>query len=238
MKIGLFSDTHYCNSENLGMGRMPKRSLERVSEAMEEFKKQGVEACFCLGDLSDAPEGHTKDDAFNSFNTILSVIKSYNIPFYFVPGNHDYLKLTGEDIEKRFGLKKPPYTIESKECSIIVLDANYLSSYECFDKAGVVWYDSNLPPFQIEYLKKELARLDGPVVVMVHECLDSTIADTACIVKNAEAVREVINESKKVKMVIQGHFHKGSENVIDGIPYLILKGMCEGETNPYKIIEI
>ena len=38
--------------------------------------------------------------------------------------------------------------------------------------------------------------------------------------------------------VFQGHYHSGHEAVIDGIPYLTLAAMCEGERNSYKIVEI
>ena len=73
---------------------------------------------------------------------------------------------------------------------------------------------------------------------MVHECLDPTVEDKACVIKNSEAVREVIKQSGKVKMVIQGHYHRGNEIMIDEIPYIALKGVCEAEENPYRIMEI
>jgi UDP-2,3-diacylglucosamine pyrophosphatase LpxH len=58
------------------------------------------------------------------------------------------------------------------------------------------------------------------------------------IVRNAADVRQIIRESGKVKMVIQGHFHSGAESIIDDIPYITIPAMCEREEMPYKIMEI
>ncbi|MBQ7760950.1 MAG: metallophosphoesterase [Clostridia bacterium] len=237
MKIGLFSDTHYCNCETIGGCRNPALAYERTRQAMEVFKNEGVDLCFSLGDMTDHVQGDTKEDIKGYFEKMLSLIKSFDIPFYSVPGNHDYLMLTREEIERELGLKAPPYTIEKEEISFIILDANYRSDYRCFDEAGVLWTDSNLPPFQVEYLKNQLERAQKPVIVLVHENLDPNTEENH-IIKNATQVRKIIKDSGKVKMVIQGHYHSGKNSVVDGIPYITLSAMCEAKENPFQIIEI
>ncbi len=237
MKIGLFSDTHYCNCEALGGGRNPQLAYERTKEAMETFKKQGVDLCFSLGDMTDHIEGDTKKDVKSYFEKMLALVKSFDIPFYSVPGNHDYLMLTREEIEKELGLKTPPYTIEKEGIDFIILDANYRSDYRCFDEAGVLWTDANLPPFEVEYLKNQLEKSTNPVIVLVHENLDPSV-DENHIIKNATEVRRIIKDSGKVKMVIQGHYHSGKNSIVDEIPYITLAAMCEARKNPYQIIEI
>ncbi|MBQ8840223.1 MAG: metallophosphoesterase [Clostridia bacterium] len=237
MKIGLFSDTHYCNCETIGGLRNPTLAYERTREALEIFKKERVDLCFCLGDMTDHIDGDTKEDIKGYFEKMLSLIKSFDIPFYSVPGNHDYLMLTREEIERELGLKAPPYTVENQGISFIILDANYRSDYRCFDEAGVEWTDSNLPPFQVEYLKKQLENATNPVIVLVHQNLDPTVEENHAI-KNAAEIRKIIKDSGKVKMVIQGHYHNGKSSLIDGIPYITLSAMCEAKESPYQIIEI
>lgn len=237
MKIGLFSDTHYCDCETIGGLRNPKLAYERTREAMEMFKKEKVDICFSLGDMTDHVDGDRKEDIKNYFKKMLSLIKSYNLPFYSVPGNHDYLMLNREEIERELGLKAPPYLIEKKEYNFIILDANYRSDNRCFDEAGVLWTDSNLPPFQVEYLKNQLEKSNKPVVVLVHENLDPSV-DENHIIKNADEIRKIIKDSNKVKMVIQGHYHLGKYSVVDEIEYITLSAMCEAKEAPYKIIEI
>lgn len=236
MKLGLFSDPHYCECDDIGGGRRPSLSYDKIKAAMEAFKENKVDLCICMGDLTDHAEGDTKADAKNNLKRIMSLITSYEIPFYLVVGNHDYLILNGDDLKEE-NIDTPPYKIETEKYNFIALDGNYRSNMERFDKAGVVWDDSNLPPFQLDYLKKALASSEKPCIVLVHENLDPTV-HYQHIIKNADEARKIIKESGKVKMVIQGHFHEGSYQIIDGIPYLTIKGMCQGEENPYVVLEI
>ena len=236
MKIGLFSDPHYCNRGDVGGDRRASLSYDKIKEAMETFKASNVSLCICMGDLTDCPEGDTKEDAKRNLSTIMGLINSYGIPFYLVVGNHDCIALSPEDF-KFENIDTPPYKIETEEYNFIVLDGNYRSNMERFDVAGVVWDDSNLPPFQVEYLKAELLKSTKPCIVLVHENLDPTV-HYQHIIKNAQEVREIIAQSGKVKMVIQGHYHEGNHIEIDGIPYHTVKGMCQGTDNPYEILEI
>lgn len=237
MKIGIFTDCHYCNADYLGPTRRPILSIGKIKEAMEEFNNQNVDMVFCLGDMTDHNEGSTKEEIISCFNEEMKLIKSYNIPFYLVPGNHDYLVMTAEDMEREAGFKIPPYTIETDTHNFIILDANYRSNMVRFDKAGVEWTDSNLPPEQMKFLKENLSKSTKPCVVLVHENLDPSV-DKMHIIKNASDVRAIINNSGKVQMVLQGHYHYGNENKIGNIPYITLPAMCEGEGNSYKIIEL
>ena len=236
MKLGLFSDPHYCKSDNIGLGRRPCLSYGKIKDAMDAFEKENIDVCFCLGDLTDHVEGDTKEDAKDNLHKVMELINSYNIPFYLVPGNHDYLMLDATDLKSE-NIHTPPYKIELREHNFIVLDGNYRSNGERFDTAGVVWDDSNLPDFELDFLRKELESSKKPCVVLIHENLDPTVQEQH-IVKNAHVVRQIIKESGKVKLVIQGHFHEGSERIIDNIRYLTLKGMCQGNDNPYIILDI
>ena len=237
MKIGLFTDCHYCNADTIGGNRRPKLSFQKIREAMTHFKAQNVDMVFCLGDMTDHDEKSTKEDIISCFKEAMHLISSFNLPFYLVPGNHDYLVMTATDMERESSFKIPPYTVKTNTHSFIVLDANYRSNMVRFDKAGVEWTDSNLPPFQVDFLKNELDNANTPCIILVHENLDPSV-DKYHIIKNADQIRDIIKSSGKVKMVIQGHYHQGNENTVDGIPYITLPAMCEGENNPFKIIEL
>ncbi len=237
MKIGLFTDCHYCQAEYIGPTRRPILSLNKIKEAMESFKANNVDMVFCLGDMTDHDENSTREQIIACFKEAMTLIKSYNIPFYLVPGNHDYLVMTANDMEKEAGFKVPPYTIEAEAYNFIILDANYRSNMIRFDTAGVEWTDSNLPPEQVDFLKTELNRSTKQCVVLVHENLDPSV-DKMHIIKNAHLIRSIIKNSNKVSLVIQGHYHNGYESTIDNIPYITLPAMCEGESNKFRILEL
>ncbi|MBQ8393739.1 MAG: metallophosphoesterase [Clostridia bacterium] len=234
MKIGLFTDSHYCKSQ-LGGGRDSGASFEKIKVSMEAFKREGVDICFCLGDLTDHGPTDTKETVEKCFIEVMELINSYGIPFYLVPGNHDYLMMKAEELVEKTGYKIPPYVVSTEELDFIVLDANYRSNMIRFDIAGVEWTDSNLPPQQIEFLKKALNNSSKECVILVHENLDPNVQECH-IIKNSEEVREIIKHSERVKLVLQGHYHCGANAVIDNIPYITLSAMCENKDNYYKII--
>ena len=237
MKIRLFTDVHYCHAEHLCKTRRPLLSMGKLRETMECFKENKVDVCVCLGDLTDNPKDSTKEETLSCLGEVMDIINSYNMPFLLVPGNHDYLMMTADQLSEAVGCQIPPYSIKFKECTLIVLDANYRESGNRFDVEGVKWTDSNLPPSQLEFLKNELEKAQNECIVLVHECL-SPLVEERHIIKNANKAREIIIDSQKVKTVISGHYHKGGDHNIDGVRYLTLPAMCEGEENYYKIFEI
>ena len=237
MKLGIFTDSHYCNAESMDNTRRPSLSLDKIKDAMKAFADAKVDACFCMGDLTDHAPGNTKEDVVKCFKECVEMIKSYNIPFNFIPGNHDYIIMNHDEVEEMLGQKMPPKVLEFMNFNFIMLDANYRSSGFRFDQVeDHCWNDSNLPQWQVDFFEKALNESEKDCIVFVHENLDPNIAPSH-LVKNHEKIRELIKNSGKVKAVIQGHYHKGAENMVDGIPYITLSAMCEGTENSYKIIE-
>ena len=142
--------------------------------------------------------------------------------------------LSREELEAA-GLTLPPYKLSFGEYDFIALDANYRTDGRRFDVAGVEWIDSNLPEEQCSFLKEALADGERKKIICIHENLDPNV-DFWHIVKNAAIVRGIIKD--KVSLVLQGHYHLGAENVVDGIPYITLAAMCEGEENSYRILTL
>ena len=80
----------------------------------------------------------------------------------------------------------------------------------------------------------------GKVVVFCHQRLDDS-AEPRHIVKNAVAIRAVMEKSGKVCAVLTGHQHCGGYHVLNGIPYYCLRAMVcdsgEGE-NSYAVCSV
>lgn len=235
MKLGIFADTHYCKKEILCRTRHPSLSLGKIKEAMEAFTAVGVDLCICMGDLVDICD--SVSEAEECIANAIGLIRSYDIPFMLIPGNHDYKVFSAEEFSVRTGCAIPPCVFDTGSYLLIMLDANYRSDNRRFDVAGVDWKDSNLPPEQLEFLYQALTTADKPSVVLVHENLDTSVQANH-IIKNASAARKIIEQSGKVKLVIQGHYHPGADHVINGIRYLTVPAMCEGTENRYMILDI
>ena len=202
---------------------------------MNAFRDATVDLCVCLGDFID--KGTTSEEPLVCISEAMDLIRSYNIPYRIIPGNHDYTVFKAEEFSEKTGCHIPPYIWESETHLLIFLDASYRSNEERFDIAGVEWKDSNLPKWQIDYLEKVLTQTDKQCVVFLHECI-STDVNSDHRVKNADEIRLVLEKSRRVNLVLQGHYHKGSDVTEKGIRYLTLPAMCEGENNSFLILDL
>lgn len=234
MKIGIFTDSHYCKAEVLCKTRRPSLSLKKIAEAMDAFKEASVDMCICLGDLIDV--GTMWEESVSCALEAMNLIRSYGIPYRVIPGNHDYTLFSAEEFSQVIKCPIPPYVVETETHILLFLDASYRSDNRRFDIAGVEWKDSNLPPFQLDFLKTVLSNTDKTCIVLLHECLDSGVCPNHRV-KNAENVRCVLEESQKVHLVLQGHYHKGADRIENGIRYLTIPAMCEGEKNHFLILD-
>ena len=95
MRIGLFTDSHYCNKEMLGEGRRPALGYERIENELPKFKENGVELVICLGDLVD--DCHDEIKNIEMIRKISFMIRSFGMDFYCLMGNHDYQNFTREE---------------------------------------------------------------------------------------------------------------------------------------------
>ena len=238
MKLGLFTDPHYCDQEVTCRTRRPVLSYGKIREAMEVFVREGVDFVLCLGDIIDKCD----DPKTNLEKTreIAALIHSYALPFYSLMGNHDANVFTRQEFNALVNGSPvlPPVSITVSGKELILLDANYNDDGSSYAPGEVNWKNTYIPE---EQLRSRMQKLNDPNVteayVFLHQNLDPEVQKDH-IVRNAETVREMIRASGKVKAVFQGHYHKGHEAVIDGIPYHTLPAMCEGEENRFMIIEL
>ncbi len=235
MKIGIFSDLHFCSAEDLGLGRRPQEGFERLRRALNDFKQGEVDLCVCLGDMIDRAEGDSRDEVLGYLKKCVALIREFGIPFYLVPGNHDFLVLSREDF-KGAGITLAPFTIKGEGVTLIGLDANYRENGH-FDTIGEKWDDAHLPSTQLKMLEGEIDASCGECVVMIHENLDPCV-DFSHQLRNASEVNEIVSRhSDKVKSVLQGHFHYGADNTFSGVPYHTVKSICVFDEGFFEILE-
>jgi len=99
---------------------------------------------------------------------------------------------------------------------------------------------ANVPDWELAWLGKTLAIAPGPTVVFGHQCLDPS-ADPNHLVRNAAAVREVLERSGKVAAVFTGHEHNGGGCVHNGIFCYTLRALVKASlpaSNGFAGVEI
>lgn len=233
MKIGIFTDTHYCKLTLLEQERNPSRAYDAVKTAFDEFKRHSVETAVCLGDLVHFHDGF--DESIRHLERISDLINSYGIPIYHCMGNHDNEIVSGEDFAKISGFNVAPCFCENDDCRLIFLDASHTPDGKPFEREHVDWTLSYVPENELAWLKGELDT-EKKCFVFIHQCLDPSV-DGQHIVSNAEEVNALLAE-KGVRHVFQGHYHHGAESTVNGIPYTTVRAMCIGEETNYLIIEL
>lgn len=237
LSLGLLTDIHYADKNTLGT-RAYRDSLLKGKDAAEFFKIKKPAAIICLGDLIDAAP--SVDTEISYLTAICKVLNIAGIPRHHVLGNHCVATLKKEEFFKyaKSANTEGHYSFDLKGTHFIVLDACYNSKMEPYSRNNFVWHDSNITPQEIEWLKEDLAETKLPTVIFTHQRLDVDRPNKYAIKQSVE-VRKILEESKKVRVVFQGHSHKNELAEVNEIPYCTLAAMVEGEgveSNSYSLL--
>lgn len=242
LSFGIVTDAHYADEEPKGT-RWYRESLAKMNECVTLMNDKKVDFLIELGDLKDQGEPTTEDTTLKYLTAIEKVYRKFKGPRYHVLGNHDVdsiSKIQFLDRVENTGIAKglTYYSFDAKGFHFVVLDANFKSDGSDYDHGNFNWEDTNIPMWQIDWLKEDLLSTSKPVIIFVHQQLDVT-GSTG--VRNAVKIREVLQESKKVLAVFQGHHHAGHYSQIEGIHYYTLKALVEGsgeKNNSYAIVDV
>ena len=196
-----------------------------------------------LGDLKDQDHPPVELRTLLYLERAEGVFQQFNGPTYHVLGNHDMDSLSKSQFLARVentGIDRGRsyYSFDVKGLHCFVLDANYRADGTDYDHGNFNWTDTNIPVYELNWLRRDLAAAHAPVIGFVHQLLDGT-GDP--YIKNAAEVRQVLEESGKVLAVFQGHYHRGQYQDIHGINYYTLKAQVEGQgddNNAYATVEI
>ena len=242
VRFGIVTDCHYANADTVGT-RYYRHSLDKLGECVEAMNKQQVDFLVELGDFKDQNSPPAEQKTLSYLQAVESVFCKFDGPAYHVLGNHDQDSLsktqfltnienTGIDAGRSY------YSFDFNGVHFVVLDANYKSDGTDYDHGNFDWTDANVPPAELQWLRRDLAASRGHVIVLVHQLLDGTGSHH---VKNTADVRQVLEQSGRVLAVFQGHRHDGGYSRIEGIHYYTLKAVVEGpspENNSYAIVEV
>ena len=233
MKIGIFTDSHYCDLDLLERDRKPRYAYSAVKRAFDDFKAQGVEIAVCLGDIVHFHNG--TQESIRHLKKISELINSYGIPTFHCMGNHDNEVISPEDFAKVTGFGVAPTVAENDEVRLVFLDASYTPEGEPYGRIDVDWTRSLVPEKELRWLDSQL---DTPkrTAVFIHQNIDTNV-ESRHIVSNADEVNRIIAKHS-VTHVYQGHYHYGAQNVINGIPYTTLRAICLEEDKNYLITEV
>ena len=235
LKIGLITDLHYADKPAAGT-RYYRETPDKLAKAVEQFTRDKVDFIVELGDLVDAAKSVEDETSYlKTINTQLAKIPGDR---HYVLGNHCVQTLTKAEFLAGIEREKSHYSFDAAGWHFVVLDACFNSGGEDYGRNNFAWTDANVPASQLEWLQADLKKADGKAIVFAHQRLDVTRQHS---VKNAEAVRKVLEGSEKVAAVFQGHSHQNDYQAIGGIHYCTLAAMVEGsgeKNNAYARLDV
>lgn len=231
LKAGIITDMHKTTKADSST-RIYSASMDKMKVFIDTMKKEKPAFIIELGDFVDTLAKGT-DPAAN-LREIETLYTSLGIPAYHVLGNHDFDNLRRDEFLSgvtNTGIEKGRtyYSYDAGDVHCIVLDADYTpDKFRPYDMNTPedtfwTWVDTTIPPQEMDWLKDDLKKTGKPVIVFSHQTLDRVDTQDHNI-KNASAVRAVLEESGKVLAVISGHDHQGGYSNIKGIHYVVLNG--------------
>ena len=231
----MITDLHYADKPPAG-SRHYRETPEKLAEAAERFATEKPAFVVELGDFIDAAD---------SVETELGYLKRINREFttlsenrHYVLGNHCVDTLTKREFLDGVEQQKSYYSFDSGGVHFVVLDSCFRSDGEPYRRRNFQWTDANIPAAELEWLADDLKQTSKQTVIFAHQRLDVSAHHG---VKNAAAVRQVLETSGKVLAVFQGHSHKNDHQQIAGIHYCTMVAMVEGAgagSNGYSILKI
>lgn len=243
LRFGLVTDIHYADIEPAGM-RQYRESPAKLAECVRFMNEQKVDFLVELGDFKD--QGKPPDEAatLGYLRKIEDVFRGFKGLRFHVLGNHDVDSISKQQFLDVVGRVSTPvpgshgsyYEFGAKGVNFLVLDGNFRSDSVGYDHGNYAWEDPNVPAHELDWIEASLAA-PQPAIVFVHQRLDG---EGGYFVKNAAAVRAVLERSSKVIAVFQGHQHEGGYSLINGIHYYTLKSVIEGSglgNSAYAIVE-
>lgn len=247
IRIGLITDLHYAERPTPeGSTRFYGESLKKLSECVTVMNREQVDFLIQIGDFKDQNDPPVESETLEFLEVMVNELTHFNGPAYHVLGNHDHDSISKQQFLDRitipgFGSAKSYYSFDQNDFHFVVLDANYTSSGEPYNRGNFIWTDSNVPKSQLNWLQEDLQRTRKPTIVFVHQRLDEKEGNENYCVGNASAVRNILEQAGNVILVLQGHYHPGDMTTINDIVYYTLEAAVEGsglENNSFAILEI
>jgi alkaline phosphatase len=231
----MVTDLHHADKP-AGGSRHYRETLRKFEKAARQFARDGVDLVVELGDVIDAADSLETEKAY--LTTIAKRFAATPGRQHYVLGNHCVHALTKTEFLDIVGQPKSYYSFDVGGYHFIVLDACFRSDGDPYGRKNFTWTDANIPIVEVEWLKSDLEKTPHKTVAFIHQRLD---VEGHYGVKNAAAVRRVLEKSGKVLAVFQGHYHRNDHHTIGGIHYCTLAAMVEGtgpDANAYAVVDI
>jgi Icc protein len=231
LRIAQVTDLHlFAESDQCLLGMPTLRSLNALITQLRQLRPQ-PDLLLLTGDLS-------QDGSAASYAHVQRLFAPLEIPIYWLPGNHDHVKVMERSLTQ-FNADK---SFRCGSWQFILLNSQ---------DPGCV--HGRLSKESLQWLDRQLAEnLDVPTLVSLHHppfAVNSTWLDTSTLQNSAELLK-VLDRYPQVKLVVFGHIHQEFQRqrktvIYLGTPSTCIQFACEsdefalGKEDPgFRLIEL
>ena len=184
--------------------------------------------------LGDDIEDESREADLARYVECQDILRGAKAELVNVAGNHDTIHLTREDLSRIWHRDAGVHT-PAPAPLFYALDRGgfHIAILHTIERKDV---DVRIPHAQLEWLKDDLARTTLPVIVLMHHSAsEQDLSDSfwfkdlahLALVKERAELRQILEESGKVRAVFNGHVHRNHLDVIRGIPYVTIQSLIE-----------
>lgn len=233
VSFALITDIHYADKDTAGT-RHYRDSLRKTRQFAEILAPRKSAFAVELGDIVD---GAAKPIEARYLRTIDAEFAAVGVACHYVIGNHDVATFSKDEFLSLAGGKAPWYSFDHGLWHFVILDANFNADFTPYAAGNFSWTETYVPPDELDWLAGDLAAAaNRKTVCFIHQNLHNEDNDHG--VKNAPAVRTVLEQVGTVAAVFQGHMHTGGYAAINGIHYLTLKATVEDDSPAFALVTL
>lgn len=233
LTVALVTDIHFGPAANFE-GKLRKLTveapplLEAFVQRMNEVVRPDV-----VVNLGDDVEDESPELDLERYRRVVGILSRCEAPVIHVAGNHDTAFLSDKDLADAWNEEAPTGARAGKLYrSRDVCGAHFVVLHTHEVKDQRVFIDEE----QLEWLEKDLAATELPVVVLMHHsAADQVLVGNRwfegrphiCLVQERKRLRAILEASRKVLVVLNGHLHWNQLTVHRGIPYVTVQSLIE-----------
>ncbi|MCI8291720.1 MAG: hypothetical protein HFJ32_01430 [Clostridia bacterium] len=237
-KLVVFSDIHYLDKRpekidfNLSR-KLTQYSIEVTNKLIDKINTDKPDISICLGDLIEDTFNHNKDIVNYTF--IWNKLKSIQVPFYSVMGNHDLRTMNSrQELEKIMGYENATFSFNLKGYHFIILTTDIREDLGGED--GGIYKAQCISKKEINWLKEDLAKNRLPCIIFTHFGLaeDKQMGNywfeknpENGLMNNRQEVKEIIKLDNNVIAIFNGHQHWNKQLIEDGKNYYVVGSLTD-----------
>lgn len=224
--FGIITDLHF-GPEARHEGKLRKLTAHAgdLTRAFVRRMNDDVRPAMIVN-LGDDIEDENRELDLARYGECQSILRTANAELVNVAGNHDTIHMNRDDLN-RFWQRSGPlyYAFDRGDWHFTVMHT--------IEKKDV---EVHVPAPQLEWLAEDLRQATKPVIVLMHHSASEQYLEDSrwfrgkaniALVKERREIRRILEDSKKVKAVLNGHVHRNHLDVIAGIPYVTVQSLIE-----------